>query len=38
MVNELAREKNGILKAFDKVLQERNAILIEHDKMKLIIK
>jgi cell division protein FtsB len=33
MVNELAREKNGILKAFDNVLQERNAILIEHDKM-----
>ena len=33
MVNELAREKNGLLKAFDKVLQERNDILIQHDKM-----
>ena len=33
MVNELAREKKGLLRAFDKVLQERNNILIEHDKM-----
>ena len=33
MVNELAREKNGLLKAFDKILQERNQILMEHDKM-----
>ena len=33
MVNELALEKNGILKAFDKVLQERNNILFEHDKI-----
>ena len=32
MVNEMAKEKNGLLKAFDKVLQERNNILIEHDK------
>lgn len=32
MVNELAIEKNGILNAFDKVLQERNDILFEHDK------
>ena len=32
MVNELAREKNGLIKAFDKVLQERNNILIQHDK------
>lgn len=33
MVNELAREKNGLLKAFDKILQERNNMLFEHDKL-----
>ncbi len=33
MVNDLAREKNGLLKAFDKILQERNNILFEHDKL-----